>query len=213
MTDVEILLYHSEHPLVFLAGGSDVKKVIQLCQVLNKSANQFLIAGNSAYTFLYSRLIGVGNSDMERNELSAAFQVIDKASYLNKELLLPIDHLAAEKLEEKSRIKIFKKEIPHGFSGVDIGPKTISLFQTYIKKAKSIVWYGSSAAYPKISKNNSNLVLLKSLLKSSAYKVLLGKEAAAIARQAGVLEKFNSVIEDEQELLSFSPIKKVAPKE
>lgn len=204
--ELEKVLYHGEHPSLFIGAGDDVDTVLKLSQPLLKRTDQFLFAGKASHTFLYSRLISVGNSPVEKDFLSLCFQLVDKISYLNKEFLLPVDHIVTEKVDAKMKTKVHKKEIGKGFIGLDIGPKTISAFKEKIKKANTIIWYGDLSAFQnQAGAAKSNSEVIKAITKSHAYKVVVGAEAITIAQKENVLEEFNLVLADEKILINFLP--------
>lgn len=197
-------IFSFEGNKVFFAGGSQLPDLLRLGELFANVFDVFLFAGKNSHTLLHSRLISVGDSDIEKNLLSKCFQLIDKLLFNKKEFFLPIDHIS--KNNSNGKIKNQKNKIEKGFSGIDIGSKTISLYKNHIKKASLILYYGSASCLP-LDKNNiskSDLAIVHAIANSSAEKIIVGSEAIAIAQALDVIDKFSWIIENENLLLDVS---------
>jgi len=128
-------------PFVVILGGAKVSDKIGVINNLLPKCDCLLIGGGMAYTFLYAQGKNIGNSKLEKDKVDLAKEILEKAKKLNKELVLPIDHLVVDKIEAGQKSKIVE-DIPEGKIAVDIGPKTIEEFKKRLKTAKTIVWNG-----------------------------------------------------------------------
>jgi phosphoglycerate kinase len=95
-----------------------------------------------AYTFIKAQGKEIGNSKLESDKLEVASSLIGKAKQKNVKMLLPIDHLIADKIDAHSSTRVVDETIPQNWMGVDIGPKTVDEFKKELRNAKMIVWNG-----------------------------------------------------------------------
>lgn len=129
-------------PFMVILGGAKVSDKLGVIENLLPKADAILIGGGMSYTFLKAKGKSIGNSKLEKDKLGLAKDILGKAEALKKEILLPIDHLIVDKIDPKSAPEIVGEDIPEGKIAVDIGPKTIELFEERLKSAKTIVWNG-----------------------------------------------------------------------
>jgi len=137
-----------KRPFVAILGGAKVSDKIKVIDNLLEKVDSLLIGGAMAYTFLLAQGRSVGNSLVEKDKVDLAKQLLSKASAKGKELLIPVDHVAGDKLEEHCKTMVASNNgIPPGWIGADIGPETIHLFSEKIKKAKTILWNGPMGVF------------------------------------------------------------------
>ncbi len=115
---------------------------IMLIENLLKKADMILIGGGMAYTFLKAQGKDIGNSKLEKERLQVAKDILEKARLAKVTILLPIDNVVTDKIDPAADTQVVGEDIPEGKIGVDIGPKTVQLFEENLKKAKTIVWNG-----------------------------------------------------------------------
>lgn len=129
-------------PFMVILGGAKVSDKIGMIENLLPKADAIIVGGGMAYTFLKAQGKQIGNSKLEKDKLDLAKSILEQAKSLKKEIILPIDNLVVDKIEPNSKTEIVGEEIPEGKIAVDIGPKTIKLFEDKLKSAKTIVWNG-----------------------------------------------------------------------
>ena len=129
-------------PFMVILGGAKVTDKIGVIEYLLPKCDAIIVGGGMAYTFLKAQGKQIGNSKLEKEKLEIAKSILDKAKQLNKEILLPIDHLVVDNIDANAKTEIVGENIPEGKIAVDIGPKTIKLFEEKLKSAKTIVWNG-----------------------------------------------------------------------
>ena len=134
-------------PFVAILGGAKVSDKLAVVKNLLTKVNTLIIGGGMAYTFLKAMGHNVGNSLCEADQLDYAKEMIAKAKELGVEFLLPIDNVAADKFDPEANTQIVGNDIPEGWMGLDIGPKTIELYSNAIKNAKTVVWNGPMGCF------------------------------------------------------------------
>src|SRR5262249_19221880 len=137
---LETLLASPEHPYVAVMGGAKVSDKISVIEHLSKRVDKLLIGGAMTYTFLQAGGMAVGKSRVDADRLDVAPGLI---KLLGEKLVLPKDHLVASRPESGAETKVVAAaEIPEGWFGMDIGPKTIAEYSEIITKAGTVVWNG-----------------------------------------------------------------------
>lgn len=187
------LMTDPPRPFVAVIGGAKVSSKLAVLENLITKADSILIGGAMAYTFLKSRLIDVGSSMIEKDYLSQAFQIIDKASFNKRELLLPEDHVVSSEFGEKGKIKTVKKSIPDGFMGMDIGPKTIDHYTKVIKGAKTVLWNGPMGVFEMKKFSAGTFAIAKAMAKVKGTTIVGGGDSIFALTQAGLEHKMTHV--------------------
>ena len=177
-----------EHPFVVIIGGSKIKdKITAMAKLLDK-ADKIIIAGGAAYTFLKARGINIGNSIFEQDMVSWAKDVYSKYS---DKIVLPIDHLVSESIEKTNSCLIVDQEVPDDYQALDIGPKTIELFNSIIKGPGCIFWNGPMGVFELDKYSSGTIHVARAVALATwrgAVSVVGGGETIAALRKAEVLE-------------------------
>lgn len=170
-------------PFMVILGGSKVSDKIGMIDNLLPKCDGILVGGGMAYTFLKAQGKPIGNSKLEKEKVDLAKSLLDKAKSLNKEITLPIDHVVVDTVAADAVSEIVGENIPDGKIAVDIGPKTIKLFQDKLKPAKTIVWNGPLGIFEMdaFSKGSQAVAQFISTLKCTSI-IGGGDTAAAIAK-------------------------------
>ena len=134
-------------PFVAILGGAKVSDKLAVVNNLLTKVNTLIIGGGMAYTFLKAMGHEVGNSLCELDQLQYANDMIAKAKELGVNFLLPVDSIAADKFDAEANTQIVGEDVPAGWMGLDIGPKTIELYANAIKSAKTVVWNGPMGCF------------------------------------------------------------------
>lgn len=176
----EQILKKTKRPFTVILGGAKVSDKIGVINNLVKKADYILIGGGMAYTFLKAEGYNIGSSLVDYNSIDFCHKILD--SYPNK-IIIPIDTVNGLEINENTKIRTcLVNEIENDEIGLDIGPKTIELFEKYINKSKMIVWNGP-VGYFEIDKFKTGTQALCEILKNSKSYVLIGggDTASAIA--------------------------------
>lgn len=188
------LLYQPEHPYIAIIGGAKVSTKIGVLQRLIEKVNVLIIGGGMSYTFLKAKGFDVGNSLVETDKVSLAFDLINKAEENGIKLLLPLDHIIADKVDEGAKSRtVDTNAIPSQMIGVDIGPKSIRAFKKEIKHGKTILWNGPMGVFEidRFSKGTNQIA--KALASSSGKTVIGGGDSVAAVNRAGLADKMTHV--------------------
>lgn len=135
-----------KRPFVVILGGAKVADKIGVTQRFLEIADTLIIGGGMAYTFLKATGEEIGGSLLDAAHLDFAVDVLDKAGNSGKDLLLPVDHVIAEKCDASAETHIVD-HIPSGWSGFDIGPATRMKFTMPIASARTILWNGPMGVF------------------------------------------------------------------
>ena len=139
------VLDHPKRPLLAILGGAKVADKIQLIENLLETADEIIIGGGMAYTFLkVLNGMEIGTSLFDPKGADVVGKVMDKAKAKNKPIHLPVDFLAADKFDKDARTKVVtaRQGIPAGWQGLDCGPASIKAFEAVIARANTIIWNG-----------------------------------------------------------------------
>lgn len=148
-----------------------------------------------AYTFLKALGFSIGDSLYEPEFLNEAKSILEFSRIHGTKLVLPVDHMIAERLEETATTRFVNNEqgIPKGFKGVDIGPKTIENFFEILKKAATIFWNGPMGVF-EISKFATGTTAIAEMLANSpATTVVGGGDSIAALQKAGVADQITHI--------------------
>jgi len=133
-------------PFVAILGGAKVSDKLNVINNLLDKVDTLIIGGGMAYTFLKAEGQSIGNSLCEEDKLSYCLDMLKKAEEKGVKLLLPVDHVAAEKFAADAPHKVVD-EIPEGYLGLDIGPKSIARSTEALQGAKTVVWNGPMGVF------------------------------------------------------------------
>jgi 3-phosphoglycerate kinase len=170
-------------PFMVILGGAKVSDKIGMIENLLPKADAIIVGGGMAYTFLKAQGKQIGNSKLEKDKLGLAKSILEQAKALKKEIVLPIDNLIVDSIDPNAKTEIVGDEIPEGKIAVDIGPKTIKLFEEKLKSAKTIVWNGPLGIFEMdaFSKGTKEVANFVAGLKATTI-IGGGDTAAAIAK-------------------------------
>lgn len=148
ITYFDKILKSPDKPFIAVLGGAKVSDKIGVIENLLTKVDAIIVGGAMAYTFLLARGISIGNSLVEKDKVDLAEKLLKKAEQNNVNLLLPIDHIVATKVDKDAEYKyIDTADIPEGWIGVDIGKNTVSRVANVILSAKTIVWNGPMGVF------------------------------------------------------------------
>ncbi len=169
-----------DKPFALLLGGAKVADKIPVIENMLDNIEYLLIGGAMAYTFLKSRLKGIGSSRVEDDMMETVNRIFSLASSKGVSIFLPEDHVIAREIKETARRKVTKDEhIPDGWIGLDIGPKTIKNFEAILRDARTIVWNGPVGLFEMKPFSKGTRSLAKFISKLEATTVIGGGDTAA----------------------------------
>lgn len=184
-----------KRPLCAILGGSKISGKIDVLENLLNIADKILIGGGMMFTFYKAMGLNIGKSILEEDKVQLAKEVYEKAKSMNKEFLLPVDMVIADKFENNADTKIigFDKMTPelNEWMGMDIGPETIKLYLDAIGASKTIVWNGPMGVFEMDNFSKGTFEIAKGLASATgkgAITVIGGGDSASAIAKAG-LEK------------------------
>lgn len=190
---LEKVLINPAKPYVAILGGAKVSDKMGVIQNLLERVTTLLIGGGMAYTFLKAAGIEVGKSLVEETHLELSRHLIEKAEGKIK-LLLPGDHVAAERMEGEAGRQIVRNgAIPKDWICLDIGPETIRRFTGEIRTARTIVWNGPMGVFELKPFSEGTFAIARAVADSAAFSVIGGGDSVAAVNQAGVAEKISHI--------------------
>lgn len=177
-----------KRPFVTILGGSKIADKLKVIDKALDRSDVVIIGGGMAYTFMKGFGYEIGKSMLDESKIDYCMQMVEKAKKLGKELVLPIDCVAAKKFPEpltnpNVEAKVFDlKHFDKNYTGYDAGPETIKNILKYMMKAKTILWNGPVGLFenPKYAVGTYCIAKQMSLLKDTVTIVGGGDSASAV---------------------------------
>ena len=180
-------LNEPEHPFIVILGGAKVADKIGVIENLVTKADQILIGGGMAFTFLKAENYEVGNSLVDQESLDFCQKMLKE--HPNK-IVLPIDANVTKECSNDTENEIKDiTEFEYNEMGLDIGPKTIELYEKYLKSAKIVVWNGPLGVYEFNKYQTGTKEILKYLVENNIKAILGGGDIVAAAATLGYKDK------------------------
>ena len=182
-------------PFVAILGGAKVSDKLAVVNNLLTKVDTLIIGGGMAYTFLKALDKKIGNSLCEEDQIQYAKDMMEKAKSLGVKFLLPVDNIAADKFDPEANTQIVT-EIPDGWMGLDIGPKTVELYSDAIKSAKTVVWNGPMGCFEmeKFSKGTFGVCEAVAEVKANGgISIIGGGDSVAAVNKSGLAPKMSHV--------------------
>lgn len=183
-----------ERPFVAILGGAKISDKIGVIENLIESVDGLLIGGGMAYTFLNAMGIKTGDSIVERDKLELASELLKKAVDRKLDIYLPEDHVIGRELNPSTESRIVgRAEIPDGWRGLDIGPKSVEVFGAILDGANTIFWNGPLGIYEFEKFANGTIEIAKRLAESDAVSIIGGGDCVAAVHKAGVADRMTHI--------------------
>ncbi len=181
-------------PFVAILGGAKVSDKINVIKSLLNKCDSLIIGGGMAYTFRVALGFKVGNSLLEEDKIELAKGLLEEAKEKGVKLLLPVDNVIADNFANDANSQIVEGDIPDGWEGLDIGPKTIEKFSAEIAKAKTVVWNGPMGVFEFENFAKGTKAIAKALANNKeATSIIGGGDSAAAVIQMGFADKMSHI--------------------
>lgn len=178
-----------ERPFVVILGGAKVSDKITVIDSLLEKCDTMLIGGAMAYTFALANGKKVGDSLSEPDKVETAKQAMAKAEAKGVKLLLPVDNLATNKLDfgagSVGDVKVVEGDIEDGWEGVDIGPKTIDLYEDAVKNAKTVLWNGPMGVFEIKACAQGTFAIAEAVAKADCTSIIGGGDSVKAIKKSG----------------------------
>jgi phosphoglycerate kinase len=188
-------LENPQRPFIAILGGAKVSDKIGVIQNLLGKVDKLIIGGGMSYTFLKARGLEIGKSILEADKMELARNLEEEAKKRGVELLLPVDVIVADDFSVKANRKAVPvEEIPKEWEGMDIGPKTIKLFQSALAGAKTVVWNGPVGVFEMEPFSVGTKSIAQTLAElTDATTIIGGGDSAAAVEQLGYADKITHI--------------------
>ncbi|UQS81665.1 phosphoglycerate kinase [Bombilactobacillus folatiphilus] len=180
------------HPFVTILGGAKVSDKIAVIENLIPKSDHIIIGGGMAYTFLAAQGHKIGKSLFEEDRVPMAKELLAKAG---DKIVLPVDHVVATEFSNDAHHEVTDGvDIPDDMMALDIGPKTIKLFEDTLKGAKTVVWNGPMGAFEMSNFAEGTLQIGRALGDlQDATTIVGGGDSTAAAQQLGIADKLSHI--------------------
>ena len=182
-----------ERPFVAILGGAKVSDKINVINNLLEKVDTLIIGGGMAYTFLKAQGYEIGTSLVEADRVDYAKEMIEKAAAKGVKFLLPVDHRVAAEFKDVAAVVTEDQNIPAGHMGLDIGPKTETLYADAIKDAKTVIWNGPMGVFEFENFNKGTIAVAKAMADADATTVIGGGDSAAAVNILGFGDKMTHI--------------------
>ncbi len=183
-----------ERPFVAILGGAKVADKILVIENLLKKVDTLIIGGGMAFTFLKAKGFEIGKSILDGERVEYAGQLLKIAEEKGVKILLPVDVVAAKEFRNDVEVAEFAADsIPTEWMGLDVGKKTIELFEAELSLAKTVVWNGPVGAFEMSNFAAGTIAVAKALADSDAVTIIGGGDSAAAVEQFGLATKMTHI--------------------
>jgi len=185
-------------PFVVILGGSKVSDKIGVIKALMEKADSILIGGAMANTFWKAQGVPIGASRVEADKLDLAREIVALAKQKGVKFLLPVDALEADKIDPGATARNTSRVSPthgitEGWQAVDVGHATISLYESEIAKAKTVIWNGPVGVFEIPAFANGTFAIAEALAASKATTIIGGGDSVTAVKQAGLADKMTFI--------------------
>lgn len=191
------VLNNSEKPVTAVLGGSKISSKITVIENILDKIDHMIIGGGMTFTFIKALGGHIGNSLVEDDKLELALSILEQAKAKNVQIHLPVDVVAADSFSNEANIKIVDvNQIPDGWQGLDVGPKTLELLEPVIKNSKTILWNGPLGVF-ELDKFATGTIELGNFIaeatKNGTFSLVGGGDSVAAVKQFGLEPKMSYV--------------------
>ena len=190
----QLAMIEPKRPLAMIIGGAKVSSKIGILENLMGKVDYLIIGGAMANTFLKAQGKSVGKSLVEDDHIATAARLLITANERGVKVYLPVDAVVASSLESCGDVAwVGVDQVPDDVQILDVGPKTIEVYESVLKTCGTIVWNGPLGAFETRPFHKGTFAMAEFLAKSDALTVVGGGDSAAAVKQAGVEDKVGYV--------------------
>ncbi len=188
-------LENPARPFVAILGGAKVSDKIGVITNLLEKVDTLIIGGGMSYTFQKALGGSIGKSLCEEDKIDLAREMLEKAKEKGVRILLPVDNICGQEFSNDTmRITVHSKQIPDGWEGMDIGPKTQALFAAEIANAATVVWNGPMGVFEFPNFADGTRAIAQALADNrNCVSIIGGGDSAAAVEQMGYADKMTHI--------------------
>lgn len=180
-----------KRPFVAILGGAKVSDKIGVIDNLLDKADHIIIGGGMTYTFYAAKGFSIGNSLVEKDKIDTAKEILAKGG---DKIVLPVDSVIAPEFNNDAPTQVVGENIPDGQMALDIGPKSVELFESVLTDAKTVVWNGPMGVFEMSNFAKGTLAIGRFLGDlTDATTVVGGGDSTAACNELGVADKLSHV--------------------
>tara|TARA_B100000212_G_scaffold308425_1_gene258166 strand:- start:313 stop:1518 length:1206 start_codon:yes stop_codon:yes gene_type:complete len=176
-------------PFTVILGGAKVSDKIKVIDKLLDKADSIIIGGAMAYTFALAQGKKVGESLSEPDKVDLAKNALAKAESKGVRFLLPVDTLTTDALDFEAKslgeIKVVEGDIPDGWEGIDIGPRTVELYSTEVANAQTVLWNGPMGVFEIEDSSRGTFAIAEAVAESDSISIIGGGDSVKAIKQSG----------------------------
>jgi len=197
LENAEKVMRNPGRPFTALVGGAKVSDKLLILENLMGIADNILIGGGMAYTFIKAQGGNIGNSLVENERLELTKELLKKAEEKGVKLVLPIDSTIANDFSNEAEVGVCpSSDIPENWMGLDIGPQAIEEYCSIINESKAVLWNGPMGVFEMSNFENGTKSVAHAVAKSTengAFSLIGGGDSAAAIKQFGLVEQVSYV--------------------
>lgn len=183
-----------KRPLVAILGGAKVKDKIGVITNLLNKVDTLVIGGGMAYTFMKALGHSIGNSLLDEENIEFAGEMMKEAEKKGVKLLIPVDNKIGKEYDKDTEWQVCPSdEIPDGWMGLDIGPKTEKLFADAVKDAGTVIWNGPMGVSEWENFASGTIAVATSVANSGAVSIIGGGDSVAAVTKLGFADKMSHI--------------------
>lgn len=183
-----------KRPFVAILGGAKVSDKIGVINNLLEKVDTLIVGGGMAYTFFAAKGYSVGTSICEPDKIELANEMLKKAEARGVKFLLPVDNRIGKEYKPDTEWKeVDSDNIPDGYMGLDIGPRTQEIFAEAIKGAGTIIWNGPMGVSEWENFAGGTIAVAKAVAESGAISIIGGGDSAAAVQKLGFADKMSHI--------------------
>ena len=193
-------LENPQRPFVAILGGAKVADKLNVISNLLEKCDTLVIGGGMAYTFIKAQGGEIGNSLVDDEKIDYCNEMLAKAKALGKEILLPVDTVAAKAFPnpidaEIETVVVAANAIPADMMGLDIGPKSVEIFANAVKHAKAVIWNGPMGVFenPVLAAGTKAVAQTLADVYGNATTIIGGGDSAAAVQVLGFVDKMTHI--------------------
>ena len=187
-------LANPQRPLVAILGGAKVSDKIGVISNLIDKCDTIIIGGGMAYTFMKFLGHSIGDSLLEADWVEKAGEMMADAKAKGVNFLIPVDNKVGKEYDENTEAMIVNSdEIPDGWMGLDIGPKSMELFVDAIKGAGTVIWNGPMGVSEWENFAAGTIAVANAVAESGAVSIIGGGDSVAAVTKLGFADKMSHI--------------------
>ncbi|MBR8729886.1 Phosphoglycerate kinase [Porphyromonas levii] len=194
---VERVMDKVERPFTAIMGGSKVSSKIEIIENLMNKVDNLILTGGMVYTFMKARGGKIGNSICEDDKLDLALEIERKAKEKGVNLVLGVDSVIGDDFSNDANTQVAdSNNIPDGWEGLDIGPKTQEKFAAVIRDSKTILWNGPFGVFEFDTFAKGSEAMAKVIAETTAkgaYSLVGGGDSVAAVNKFGLADQMSYV--------------------